>query len=195
MKKEKIFRISLFFFMFLSIWLLSLFCASSAPPKKIVNFPGIDRRLLYEADSLFYLGNYEFAKIKYSKLRDTSRDSFVVDEAQYKLGYINIYYKNPFEDYEAALREFKHYLKIFPNGKHTNEVKSWIRMLVALQGFERDFTGTSKLSKSNEAKLKRLFKNYTNLQDKNLECESHIDSLSNRIKFLEGVIEGLQRIE
>jgi outer membrane protein assembly factor BamD (BamD/ComL family) len=151
-------------------------------------------KLLAEADSLFHIGNYEYAKLKYSKVRDEYPKSDVGARAQYNLGYVNVYYENPFADYNAALREFKRFSATYPNDKRIDMVNNWIRILTILQDFGKNYYG----SNSQLARLKNrqssIFKNYSTLQDAYLRCDKMSDSLSRRIQILEGIIAEIDKI-
>jgi outer membrane protein assembly factor BamD (BamD/ComL family) len=102
-----------------------------------------EQQLLGDADSLFRAGNYEYAKVKYDKIRSLKPSSPAARTAQYYLGYINIYYENPFASWEAALREFKLFVSLYPDDARVDEVNSWIKLLVVMQSFKKDFIGTS----------------------------------------------------
>jgi len=152
-------------------------------------------RQLAEADSLFRTGNYELSKLRYLKLRETNKNPSIKATAQYNLGYINIYYENPFADYEAALREFKRFASLYPNDKRIELVNNWIRMLTAMRNFDSNFQGNVNRLKNAENRQQNIAHNYTTLQDAYLNCEVIKDSLVNRIKILEGVIKKLGEIE
>ena len=175
----------------LLIALTGTYCTSS---QKIAR-AGYSMRQLAQADSLFRTGNYELAKLKYLKIRETSRSSTARTLAQYYLGYVNIYYDNPFADYEAALREFKRFASDYPNNEHIEEVNNWIRLLTAMQNFDTNYQGNVSKLHNLSSKEQNIAKNYATLQNEYLKCEILKDSLINRIKILEGVIEKLGTIE
>ncbi len=102
-----------------------------------------EQQLLAEADSLFRAGNYEYAKVKFDKIRTVKPSSPAARTAQYYLGFINVYYENPFANWEAALREFKLFVSLYPDDARVSEVNSWIKLLVAMQSFKKEYVGTS----------------------------------------------------
>jgi outer membrane protein assembly factor BamD (BamD/ComL family) len=102
-----------------------------------------EQQMLSEADSLFREGNYEFAKVKFDKVRSLKPGSPAARTAQFYLGYINVYYENPFANWEAALREFKLFVSLYPQDARVDEVNSWIKLLVVMQSFKRDYMGTT----------------------------------------------------
>ncbi len=113
-----------------------------------------EQKLLGEADSLFRAGNYEYAKVKFDKVRNAKPNSPSARTAQYYLGYINIYHDNPFTSTEAALREFKRFVSQYPDDLRLDEVHTWIKMLTLMQSYNRGFEGaTSRITELNE-KLK-----------------------------------------
>lgn len=173
------------------IALISSRCSSST---KIVH-ANYNMRQLTEADSLFRTGNYELAKLKYAKIRDTNRNPAILARAQYHLGYINIYYENPFADYEAALREFKRFATLFPNDERIELTNNWIRILTAMRNFDSGFQGNVDKLKESKWRQNDISRNYSNLQEAYLNCDALKDSLHRRIKILEGVIEKLGTIE
>jgi len=160
-----------------------------------------DQQLLFEADSLFRMGNYEYAKVKYAKIRDVHSETDAARLAQFYLGYINVYYDNPFASWEAALREFKNFVALYPRDIKTSEAQSWIRILVAMQSFEKEYEGSSyKLEqlKSRESKEKdqqqvqRKILIETN-SDQLKKCTDDRDSLSRKTKELENFILDLEK--
>lgn len=153
------------------------------------------RRQLIHADSLFQNGNYEIAKMEYTKLRDKCTEPEIAATAQYRLGYINIYYNNPFADYEAALREFKRFQSMYPRHGKIEQVQNWIRMLTVLTNFARDFDGNSKQLKNLDTQREDIIKNYSVLQEAYFQCDAVKDSLINEVKALEKLIIKLQDIK
>ncbi len=180
--------------------LLSIFClialigTQCSSSTKIIH-ANYNMRQVNEADSLFKTGNYELAKLKYIKIRDTNKNPAILARAQYYLGYINIYYENPFADYEAALREFKRFASLFPNDDRIELANNWIRILTAMRNFDTGFQGSSDKLKKSQWRQNDISRNYTNLQEAYLNCDALKDSLNKRIKFLEGVIEKLGKLE
>lgn len=103
---------------------------------KVVTY---EQQLLFEADSLFKIGYYELAKSKYQKILLLTPNSPATRLAQYYLGYINVYYENDMASWEAALREFKKFLALYPDDVRADEVKSWIKILNAMQRFKKEY--------------------------------------------------------
>lgn len=108
---------------------------------KVVTY---EQQLLFEADSLFKIGYYELAKNKYQKILVLTPNSPAARIAQYYLGYINVYYENDMASWEAALREFKKFLALYPDDIRANEVKSWIKILNAMQRFQKEYGSLKK---------------------------------------------------
>jgi hypothetical protein len=157
-----------------------------------------DQKLLMEADSLFKMGNYEYAKIRYTKLHTDYPNTKFGAKAQYNLGFINIYYDNPFANWEAALREFKTFAAQYPSHELIPEVNSWIRLLVVLQSFKRQYDVSSAEVGSLENELKnrqnqptqrKIEPRYEVLMEAVQKCYIDKDSLSTRIRVLEEVID------
>jgi outer membrane protein assembly factor BamD (BamD/ComL family) len=155
---------------------------------------GFEEKLLSEADSLFNAGNYEYAKMKYAKVRDENPKSSPAIKAQYSLGYINVYYDNPFADYNAALREFKRFATMYPGDTRIDMVNNWIRILTILQDFGKNFYGSSSELRALQNKQLSIFKNYSTIQDAYLQCDKMKDSLAQRIQILEGIIAQIDKI-
>ncbi|MBD3322265.1 MAG: hypothetical protein GF350_14290, partial [Chitinivibrionales bacterium] len=100
-------------------------------------------RALAEADSLFNAGDYVHARMEYAKIRDEHPKTEAAEKAQYKLGYLNIYYGNPFADWEAALREFTKYQSLYPEGKKIEDVNCWINILHSVQSYEAGYSSSA----------------------------------------------------
>ena len=174
--------------------LTALIYTRCAPSTTIVRYSHFRRQIVH-ADSLFRTGNYEIAKMEYTKIRDKCKESEIAATAQYRLGYINIYYDNPFADYEAALREFKRFQSMYPKHEKIEQVQNWIRMLTVLTNFARDFNGNIRELKNLGTQREDIIKNYTTLQEAYLRCDSIRDSLINEVKALERLIIKLQDIK
>lgn len=154
-------------------------------------------QLLNEADSLFRAGNYEFAKIRYTKIRDNYPGSPAAPRAQYNLGYINVYYKNPFANWDGALREFKRFAAQYGSHELVDNVNSWIRILVVLQSFKQQYDQNndkiaSLLKKEEIVKEQNSGASYEVLLDAVRNCYSEKDTLLKRIQVLNEVIESIE---
>lgn len=159
-----------------------------------------EQQMLAEADSLFKAGNYEYAKVKFAKIRDDHPETDAARAAQYNLGYINIYYDNPFANWEAALREFKMFATLYSHDYRIGEVNSWIRILVVMQSFKREYQGTiNKLDqikiKEKDTEQKTVTKkiNMDSITESLKSCYDDKDSLIRKTKELENVILDLER--
>jgi outer membrane protein assembly factor BamD (BamD/ComL family) len=166
---------------------------------KVINQESSVQDLHSKADSLFNAGNYEYAKVKYSKICATFPETDAAKTAQYYLGYINVYYDNPFANWEAALREFKTFATLYPQDYRIDEVNSWIRILVVMQSFKKEYQGT--ISKLDLVKLKEHKENDSKFKKVNIDfiieslkrCDDDRDSLAKKTKDLENVIIDLER--
>lgn len=168
-------------------------------------FHSFEKQMLFEADSLFRDGNYELAKRKYEKIRDMHPQPSVASTAQYYLGFINVYYENPFANWEAALREFKQFASLYPDDFRLEQVNSWIRILVVMQAFKKDYLGTmSRLEEINERRQTDSRVMHDQLQSQNKSaldsisailrnCNEYRDSLVRKAHDLENVILDLER--
>jgi outer membrane protein assembly factor BamD (BamD/ComL family) len=159
-----------------------------------------DSKLLIEADSLYRSGNYEYAKTRYAKVRSEFPTSRAGAQAQYMLGYINLYYDNPFASWDAALKEFKTFAAQYPNHELIPQVNSWIRMLVVLQSFKRQYDVSSAevsslekelLDKQQSSHPQKIEAKYEVLMEAVQRCYADKDSLASRIRVLEEVIDKL----
>jgi tetratricopeptide (TPR) repeat protein len=156
-------------------------------------------KLLMEADSLFQAGNYEYAKIRYTKLRDEYPNTRAGARAQYNLGYLNVYYDNPFASWEGALREFKRFASLHPDHKLIEEVNSWIRLLVVLRSFKRQYEGSTRELKELQTRpfppkrKKEEDESYDVLLEAVRKCYSEKDTLLNKIRVLEDVISEIEK--
>ncbi len=177
----------------LQILTVSICCCSP----KMVTF---EQQILSEADSLFREGNYEYAKVKYAKAREIKPKSDVARTSQYYLAFINVYYDNPFANWEAALREFRTFAALYPDDPRIGEVNSWIRLLVVMQTFKKEFQGTTnkleELSKKEPAPCPPPAPRKTNVDiitESLRNCLDAKDSLSRKAKEFESVILDLEK--
>ncbi|HEX3019108.1 MAG TPA: hypothetical protein VHP36_02350 [Chitinispirillaceae bacterium] len=174
--------------------LLILICCCSP---KIVTF---EQKILSEADSLFREGNYEYAKVKYAKARELKPKSDVARTSQYYLAFINVYYDNPFANWEAALREFRTFAALYPDDQRIGEVNSWIRLLVVMQTFKKVYQGTNnkleELSKKEPPPCPPPTPRKTNVDiitESLRNCLDAKDSLGRKTKEFESVILDLEK--
>ena len=159
-----------------------------------------EQQILNEADSLFREGNYEYAKVKYAKAREIKPKSDVAKTSQYYLAFINVYYDNPFANWEAALREFRTFAALYPDDSRIGEVNSWIRLLVVMQTFKKEYQGTTnkleELSKKEPDPCPPPVQRKTNVDiitESLRNCLEAKDSLSRKAKEFENVILDLER--
>lgn len=151
-----------------------------------------------EADSLFKSGSYDDASRRFSKIGPTSEYG---PKAQYYQGFINIYYNNPSADWETALVEFRKFAATYPTSDLLPQVNSWIRILVVLQTFKREYGATQMDLKTLQKKPPPQPVPRQNVSDQNYNillesvsrCYTDKDSLVNKIKILEEVIEKIER--
>jgi outer membrane protein assembly factor BamD (BamD/ComL family) len=154
-----------------------------------------ERLQLFSADSLFDSGNYTGAIAEYQKIRGQSSNPSYAARAQYKLALTYIYYKNPSTSYSSALEEFKYFATYFPNHENIGIVYTWINILTAFNEYSLQTHDNTLRMRFAEDKEKRSSKEYTTIQDSYLRCDKDRDSLINRIKILEGVMEKLDKIQ
>ena len=176
-----------------------IICLLSGCGGKYVTY---EQQLLTDADSLFKAGNYEYAKVKYDKIRTGKPGSPAARTAQYHLGYINVYYENPFASWEAALREFKLFVSLYPDDIRVDEVNSWIKLLTVMQSFKRDFLGTTnRLEELRQKKTEivppvapsKPSPNIDALTESLRNCLHVRDSLNQKSKDLENFILDLEK--
>jgi outer membrane protein assembly factor BamD (BamD/ComL family) len=119
-----------------------ILCACAGSAKHFT--PALGNVQMAEADSLFSCGNYEEAKTTYEKVR-TAMPPFSAnaEKAHYYAAYIDVFYKNPHGDWNAALTEFKSFAALYPNDPHINDVLSWIRILTTIKLFETEYRRTT----------------------------------------------------
>lgn len=117
--------------------MLLLFTCAASSKHSSINSKNVREA---EADSLFAAGNFEGAKMAYEKIRiEMPPSSPEAEKAHYYLGYINVFYKNPWADWNTALTEFKSFAALYPNDPRINEVLSWIRILTTIKSFESEY--------------------------------------------------------
>jgi outer membrane protein assembly factor BamD (BamD/ComL family) len=145
------------------------------------------------ADSLFTIGNYDIAKLEYSKIIDHSKDKEILAYARFNLALIEIYFDNPFADYNVALKEFKRFVSEFPNHPNANAAKNWIKILTVLRGFSREYKGSTETLTNIKEECNQYIKQYSNLKHLYQRCDSVKDSLKQQVQVLERVIEEITK--
>ena len=105
--------------------------------------------------------------------------------------------KNPFANWEAALREFKLFVSLYPEDARVDEVNSWIKLLVVMKSFKKEFLGTSKdldslkMEQQNEKSQSSSAKTAASIDvlSESLRSCTHVrDSLDRKSKDLENFI-------
>jgi outer membrane protein assembly factor BamD (BamD/ComL family) len=145
------------------------------------------------ADSLFGIGNYDIAKREYKKIRDNERDKKTIAYAQFNLAFIDVYFDNPFADYDIALEEFKRFISEFPNHPKASTAKNWIKILTVLRGFSREYKGSTETLTTIKEECDRYIKQFPILRNSYQRCEASKDSLINQVQVLERVIEEITK--
>lgn len=183
----------IFYIVLICTAFLLITCSSS---KKLVSKGNLNyNQLLKNADLMFRKGNYEEAKNNYRIILDSCNNREITARAQYTLGYIDIYYSNPFGDFDSSLTEFKRYVEMFPKDKHIGLANSWIRLLVVLKNMKKRYYLNADNLQQTEIEQGNIYEKYKLLEKLNNNCKIINDSLFNRIKTLEGVIEVLDNMK
>lgn len=154
----------------------------------------VSNRELHEADSLFNSGDYVRAKRNYQKIRDAETDSTVLQEVQYKLGYINVYYNNPFGDWEEGLREFQRYQTQYPNGRKSEEVNSWVTLLHSIESYHSGFNTSFSQTKDLKTRSSDEARKVQSLMEALLKCETVKDSLIQEVNFLQRKVADMEEL-
>ena len=176
---------------------LFLSCAANKAASNI----GHDIGLMHVADSVFDAGNYQGAKSLYSEIKKSGKSPGLRALAQYKIGYLNIYYENPFANYEEALVQFKEFVRDNPTHSRVGEANNYIRILSSLQRISIIAEEAKNIPKENTSEVEdnkkqdELINNLLGLQRAYLKCNSRSDSLSKKITILESVIDELENIK
>jgi outer membrane protein assembly factor BamD (BamD/ComL family) len=146
--------------------------------------PSLGSMMMAEADSLFESGNFVEAKNIYEKIRlgmpPTSPEA---QKAHYYLAYSNVFYKNPWADWNSALTEFKSFAALYPDDPHIDQVRSWIGILATIKSFEIEYRKTSH-------QVERL------TADKNTTRETqrfHLDSMATILRSSYESLDSLSR--
>ncbi|MBN1128711.1 MAG: tetratricopeptide repeat protein [Chitinispirillaceae bacterium] len=166
-------------------------CSSSA---QIVTYKA---RQLSEADSLLYSGNYKEAKALYGKIRSHQPHGAEAKSAHFSLAYLNVHYKNPNTDWNAALAEFKSFTVTYPRDPRVAEALSWIRILTVIKSFDNEFKRASnqvqrlKLDRSESRMTQRMF--LDSMASMVRDCYKARDSLVKKNIELENVIIDLEK--
>jgi hypothetical protein len=151
-------------------------------------------RQLQEADSLFNAGDYVHAKMAYNKVVSSRPGTEAAREAQYRLGYLYLYYNNPFADWEAALREFLEYQAQYPDGRRIEEVNTWISLLHAIQSYQEGYDLTAKQARNLESNRTGQSRKISTLTEALLSCEAVKDSLQKEAEFLSRKVKDLEEL-
>lgn len=156
-----------------------------------------EQQQLNDADSLFRVGHFEFAKIRYQDIVKSFPGSSAARSAQYKLGYINVYFENNLGSWEAALREFKNFASLYPDDDRIDEVNSWIQLLLAMELFKKNYNASIDKTRSLETELNakdaeaftgRRSVDVNALNESLRSCTLVKDSLQRKTKELENLI-------
>jgi outer membrane protein assembly factor BamD (BamD/ComL family) len=119
-------------------------CTCAGTGRTTGHHPALSSLLMAEADSLFAAGDFEGAKSAYEKIRlGMPPASAEAQKAHYYIAYSNIFYKNPWADWNSALTEFKSFASLYPDDPYIDDVRSWIRILTTIKEFETEYRKTS----------------------------------------------------
>jgi outer membrane protein assembly factor BamD (BamD/ComL family) len=168
-------------------------CASSGT----FTFVSYKTRLLTEADTLFASGKYSEAKSLYEKIRSSNPNAEETRAAHFSIAFLNVYYKNPNADWNAALKEFKSFAALYPKDPRIGAALSWIRLLTVIKSFDNEFKRASsqveqlKLDRSEAKMTQRMFLDSMASMLRN--CYQTRDSLVKKNVELENVIIDLEK--
>ncbi|MBD3421886.1 MAG: tetratricopeptide repeat protein [Chitinivibrionales bacterium] len=154
----------------------------------------VNERMLASADSLFYNGDYTNAKRTYAKLRSSFPNTPQAEEAQYKLGYINIYYKNHFGDREEAIKEFNRYQSKYPNGDYIEEVNNWLNIILAITDYEEGYYSSVKTADTLLNRKKDFEKTSDFLKKEYQRCNAARDSLAKELDTIKHKLSAYEEI-
>lgn len=171
--------------------LLLFSCAAN----KAVSNVSYDKNMMNHADSIFTKGNYEKAKQEYKSITLEGKSKMAKALAQFKLGYLNVYYENPFADYSVALHEFEKFVRIYPSHTKAGEANNYIRILDRMNKVNDVSKKNKQLVSGLSDKHEDLVNNLIGMQKAYLKSNRQVDSLKNRIRVLEAVIEEVDKIK
>lgn len=166
-------------------------CSSSG---RIVTYK---TRQLAEADSLVFAGKFDEAKELFEKIRSTHSNGDEARTAHFNIAFINVYYKNPNADWNAALKEFKSFAALYPKDPRIGEALSWVRMLTVIKSFDNEFKRASsqvqrlKLDRTEAKMTQRMF--LDSMASMLRGCYQTRDSLVKKNVELENVIIDLEK--
>lgn len=187
----KLMKISLLLITLVTASLIMISCAANTAVSQV----SFDMRLMNNADSTFRAGNYEKAKQKYLQVTDKGQSENARALAQFKLGYLNVYYENPFADYNMALKEFRKFVKKYPSHSKCSEANNFIRIIDQLNKVNEISKENKSLVSGLSDKHNDLVNNLLGMQKAYLRSNAQVDSLKKRIKVLEAVIEEVDKIK
>ncbi len=176
----------------------TLFCSS----QKLLIQDDKTKPIFTEADKHFLNGEYEKAEKKYQEILKSTRQKSVNALAQYKLGYLYIYFNNPASNYAEALKHFKLFLTIDNKHPYAKRAKNWIKILTELTELQGHYATDKELLDRLKAKQSKADRLHVTLKDSLDNVMILKDTLQNRIKVLEenekvlkGVIDKIEKIE
>jgi len=177
--------------------LATILCASTFLCTSTVKMVNYKTRQLAEADSLLYSGKFEESKALYEKIRSVQTNSEEARTAHFNIAYINVYYKNPNADWDAAQKEFKSFAALYPKDPRIGEALSWVRLLTVIQSFDHEFKRAStqvhqlKIDQSEARMTQRMF--LDSMASMLRSCYQVRDSLVKKNTELENVIIDLEK--
>jgi tetratricopeptide (TPR) repeat protein len=182
---------------------LSALTPSCAPRRHLAPALPADVALLKRADSLFALGDYPAARRAYVEARDSLVGTPEGGRAQFRLAYLDVFYRNPSANWDSALTEFQRYAAEYPDNDSVELANTWLRVLAALETREEQATTNAKKmgevlveqGQTPSLTVKQLVEgeNFDLIFDIVRHCYIEKDSLAARIKLLEDVIATIEK--
>ena len=161
-------------------------CAAHTHSRKTAPSPALVAR------ELMGQGQLDSARAVLRTVRDDRIGTPEGAEAQYLLAYLEVFYNNPSPDWQHAIDEFKRLVADYPGGEREVEANSWIRLLSAYAYRAPARADTTAPGGSGVRQLVG-----TGADSKLIEtvqrCYTEKDSLKNRIRLLEEVIETIEK--
>jgi hypothetical protein len=129
-------------------------------------------------------------------VRDSLKGTEQGAQAQYALGYLNVFYAAETPQYDSALVEFRRFVAEYPKHDGVGLARTWVRVLESLANGDRERGQCDSLSAdiSWQVKMTKALRDSTEILRRDFQrVTTESDSLRTRIRLLEEVIEAIEK--
>jgi len=144
----------------------------------------IELEIMKRGADYLEMGDYDQAKMVYSKFIVKFPDHPYVDDADYRLAYICVIAddNNPYFDYKNAVILFQNFIENYPNSRYIIASKNWLNLLKNVTMSIDEQASTSANDRSDSLEINQLRIELKRVQAENSKLKKTLEELQKAIE-------------